>query len=345
MPTYLPVYARSPLFISESGTAGQDVKCEIYLYNDPSSVPSTPTHTLTKPIPSSLITTVHFDVSPYFREYINHLTHTEVTADTAGTVTEYCRAEIKVYLDAVLQTTYYRIGFDGYGYFEDDYNPAVGTMTGHMTDGTYYVRDNGSCGGVYYNDSQAVTWEAKWTGLTTGGTTTITLANEYGYVPYVHPSYVGEGNKLEIIRNTATVSTYYFEEICEDLYTPVVCDFVNRYGAWQQLIFFKARHKELKGREEKYKLMPSSIDYDITENIQKTFNKNAMESITCNTGWVPEGYSEVMKELLLSETIRLDSEPVNLTTKNIKLHTHLNDKTINYEMKFDYANDVLNYII
>lgn len=345
MPTYNPVFARSPFFISESGTAGQETKLEIYLYNDPDSVPSTPTHTLIKPIPSTTVTTVHYDVSPYFREYIEHTSFTEITADTASDQGEYCRAELKMYLDNVLQTTYYKIGFNGYGYFEDGYNPVSYGNTGHMTDGTYYVREGGDCGAVFYNDDLAVTWEAKWTGTTSGGTTTVTLANEYGHVPYVHPNYVGEGNTLEIIRNTATVSTYVFEEICEDRYTPLVCDFVNKYGAWQQLIFFKANHKEMKAKSEKYKMMPDSINYSTSENINQTFNRNATEMITCNTGWVPEGYSEVMKELLLSEIIRLDGEPVILSTNNAKLMTHLNEKVINYEVKFEYANNMLNYII
>lgn len=345
MPTYTPIFVRSPYHEFQSGTANQEVKTELFLYNDPDSVPTNPTHTLSKPIPSSLITTVSFDISPYCREYISHRSFTEVTADTAATVTEYCRVVIKTYLDDVLQTTSYKICFNGFGYFDDGYNPTVGSVVPHMTEGTYYVQESGGHGGIFYNDDQVVTWEADYTGLTTGGTTNVVLANEYGYIPYVHTSYIGEGNKLEISRNSVIVATYFFEEVCETKYTPIDCDFVNRFGAWQRLVFFKANQVEIAANNEKFKMMPASAIYNTSDNIHQTFNHNAQETITCNTGWVPEGHSEVIKELMLSEKILLDGKPVVLSTSNAKLMTHLNDKTINYQLKFMYANDMLNYII
>jgi len=49
--------------------------------------------------------------------------------------------------------------------------------------------------------------------------------------------------------------------------------------------------------------------------------------------------------LLLSETIRINNEPVKLRTKSTKLFKHINEKTINYEIEFEYANNVLNYSI
>ena len=347
MPTYNPLFSRSPFFEQQTGTAAQEVKVELYIWNDPASEPATPTYTLSKPIPSANALTVTFDVSPYIREYIKHTNYTEVTTDTAANVNEYCRCTIKTYLDSVLQLTSYKICFNGYGYFEDGYNPTLTTTVPppHLTEGTYYVSDTGNTGGLYYNDNQVVTWEARYTGLSTAGVTLITLANEVGYIPYVHSSYVGEGNKLEIIRNTVVIATYTFEEVCEQKYTIYNCDFVNRYGAWQRLIFFKASQKDMAMKNTEFNLMPDSVNYNTYDNIKQSFNTNAQESITVNTGWVVEGYSEVMKELLLSEKILLNNEPVKLTTKNVRLQTHLNDKTINYNVKFDYANEMLNYII
>ena len=342
MPTYTPLYARSPFFVEESGTAGQDVAVYLYAHQDPNLQPVIATHSMSKTIPTGL-TKASFDISPYLREYLTFDSFTEVTADTVGNTAEYVRVAVKTYLDAVLQNTYYYIAFDGFGYFEDDYNPT--SNTGKMTEGTYYVREGGSCGSVFYYDDQTVTWEAKWTGLTTAGTTTITLANEYGHVPYIHPNYVGEGNKLEIIRNAVTVSTYYFREECEAKYTPVVCDFINKFGAWQQLIFFKRSRTKYDMKNEEYKMFPSDVNYSVTSNISQTFNTNLQESITVNSGFVNEDYQEVMTQLLLSQKILLDSRPVTLTTKSIDMKDTIYDKVMNYEITFNYANHKLNYII
>lgn len=346
MPTYTPIYARSPKFISVSGTAAQVTKINLYVWNDPASEPALPTHTLTKPIISGQ-TQCDYDISPYLREYISFDDFTEVTADTTAATSEYARVRMSSYLDGVLVTTSYFIAFDGYGYFQDGYNPLLGATTPpHMTEGTYYVREGGSCGGLFYNDDQSVTWGAKWTGLTSGGTTTVSpLSYEYGYVPYVHPSYVGEGNKLEIIRNAVTVGTYYFIEECEARYTPVVCDFINKFGSWQQLIFFKRSKTKISATNEEYMMFPAALDYSETSNINQTFNNNIQEMITVNTGWVNEDYNEVMRQLLLSQKILLDHRPVTIDSKSIDLKEHLSDKVINYECTFKYANHLLNYII
>ena len=94
-----------------------------------------------------------------------------------------------------------------------------------------------------------------------------------------------------------------------------------------------------------YNLMSGNIDYDVTENRRKVFNANAEERITRNTGWVFESYKEVIKELMLSETIRLDNKPVILQTKSTKLHKGINDNNINYTLEFKYAYHALNYNI
>ena len=342
------LYARSPYFVSITGVVDDATNVDLYLWNDPDSVPSNATYSLDKTI--LIGTKNNYDISEYVREYIAHTSFTEVTADTAATVSEYCWCTVKTYKNTVLQATATFLCLNGYGYHADGKNPVLGVVSAIpplMTEGTYYVTEDGVTGGLFYYDDQAVTWEAKWTGIgTVTSTTTVTLGEEVGYIPYIHPTYAGTGgNLLLIVRNSVTVGTYRFEEICEPKYTPIKCDFVNRYGVWQRLMFFKASRIEMTMMNEEYNLMPSSLDYDEQDNIRQSFNTNAQESITCNTGWVVEGYSSVMKELLLSEKIMLDDKAVKLQTKNVKLMTHLNEKVINYEVKFDYSNMMLNNVI
>jgi hypothetical protein len=70
-----------------------------------------------------------------------------------------------------------------------------------------------------------------------------------------------------------------------------------------------------------------------------------MQSIRINTGWVDENNSELIQDLLLSETILLDLKPVTIKTEGTELKTSLNNKMINYEMEFDYSFDLINNVV
>ena len=48
---------------------------------------------------------------------------------------------------------------------------------------------------------------------------------------------------------------------------------------------------------------------------------------------------------MLSDRILLDGEPVKCDTKSLDIQTHLDDRTINYNLKFSYANDFMNNIV
>jgi hypothetical protein len=250
---------------------------------------------------------------------------------------------VKLYKNDVLDDTIYYIAFNGYGYYEDDYTPQLSPVL--LTEGTYYIQESVNSGGVYVHDDQVDTWSATYTGLTTGGTTNVNITAEMSYLPYIHTSYAGEGNTLEIKKNTVTQKTFTFEEVCEPKYTPIKCDFVNRFGMWQRVIFFKASRQTFEASGDEYHLMPDDVNYDTTENRRQTFNRNAIRKIKCNTGFVPDSYKNVMKELLLSEKINLDDEPVKLVTQSVELQEHINNKTINYEIEFEYSHNQRQYVI
>jgi len=98
-------------------------------------------------------------------------------------------------------------------------------------------------------------------------------------------------------------------------------------------------------KNTEYDLMPSSTNYSIEENSRKVFNVNGHDKVSVNTGWVFESYSDVITQLLLSETIRLDDVPVLLTTKSVELQKSINTKNINYKIDFKYSAAKLNYNI
>lgn len=340
------INVRSPRIVTQTGVANDTTKVELFIWNDPDNVPTNPTYTLEKPIPSSVVTQCEYDIAPFCRNYIEHISYVEVTGDTAAPVGEYCYCSVKVYKNGVLQTgggsyTYEYICFDGYGYHADGGNPAHGDE--FLTDGTYYIEAGVNSGGVFYYDDQSVTWEARYTSLASGSSTTITLGEVVGYIPYIYSGYAGDGNTLEIIKNSVVQNTYTFIEQTECKYETFKCDFVNMHGAWQRIIFFKASQDSFEMNNDEYNLMPNDSNYNVLRGVRQVFNSNAVESITCNTGFVPEAYKDVMRQLLLSEKVLLNDLPVVVASKSLELQKNINDKNINYQIDFKYAYPTLNY--
>jgi len=338
------IFSHSPRILELTGTANQETRIEIFLWNNPDSIPSTANYTLSKPIPSSVDTSVFYDISPYCREFINHVSFSEVTAQAAADNNEYCYCTVTTYVNNSLTSTLTYIAFDGWGYFTEGKNPTSESV--FLTEGTYYISDTGRCGSIFIHDDQSLQWDVKYTSYATG-TTTVIAANEVGQFPLIHSSYVGDGgNTIQVLQNSVLKKTYEVIEVCEPKYTTVDCDFVNKFGAWQRIVFFKASKTSVTMDNKEFNLMPSDVNYSTSENVRQSFNTNGNESIKCNTGWVIEGYNEVIKQLMLSEKILLDDRPVKLKTKSFNMFKNINDKAVmNFEVEFDYANQMLNYVL
>lgn len=128
-------------------------------------------------------------------------------------------------------------------------------------------------------------------------------------------------------------------------YTPIKCSFINRYGGWEFLNFFKAQSNSITVKGNDYKLNQNAFYYDTQIGQYQTMNINGRQTVKLNTGWVEENYSALIQDLLLSETILLDNKPVTLKTQSSDLKSVLKDKNINYELEFEYAYDLINNII
>jgi len=338
------IYTRRPRIVDITGTAGDTARLDVYLWNDPDSIPTDPNYQLSK----DLISTVaYFDISPYCREFIAHQSFTAVgSGQTAAAVGEYCYCTTKEYLNGSLVgggTSEFTC-FEGYGYFEDGYNDLVPAVM--LAEGEYYVKESSNSGSIYIY-SEGNTWDVTWTGLTSGGTTSLTtLNNTLVHVPMLHSNYQGEGNSLNIARVGGGASfDYTITEVCEPKYTPVEVDFVNKYGVWQRLVFFKVKKDSININTTEYKMYPSSINYSTSDNITQRFNTNATQKTTLNTGFVREGYSEVIQQLMLSEKVLLDGVPVNVDTKSVEKFTHINDNNINYKIDFLHSYNLINYVL
>jgi hypothetical protein len=171
--------------------------------------------------------------------------------------------------------------------------------------------------------------------------------------------------------DSGSTSTITIEPIEECKYPVNKITFVNRWGAMQDLFFFKKSVDSLENRSENYnrsifearsvQLDPPEEPgqdcqesltfntYSTTAHAKKTFNANATESVLLNSGFVNELMNPYFEELMVSENIWLtDSSaniyPVNLKESSFTKKTSLNDRLINYTMSFEKAFDLVNNI-
>ena len=353
------IFTRSPYNVAVTGTANQLTTCELYIWNGSysSTAPTTPTRTLSKPIPSSVVTTVNYNISPYLREYISFTSPLTIynTISPAPTA-QFCNVKVKLYLAGVLQSTTTYVGLDGYGYYEDNYNP---TLSPYLLDeGTYYYYydSNGSISDVDKNPGfltidTVSTWKVKYTNLVSGATVTVTPLTTVGdnliSIYKVNPAYWADGCKTEVLSaSNVVLATYYFKPIEECKYEVYNLHFINRYGAFQKEFLFKASKQSIQTKNTDYNLMSSSYNYNQSNATNAVMNANGNESIRCNTGWVDEFFgTTTLKQILLSERILLNDKPVKLKTKGVDVQKHINEKLINYTLEFDYAYDIINNVI
>lgn len=376
------IFARSPYIIEvdESSVIGSQLDLTFYY---PGTSPGSAQYVLKKKIPSSNNLKMYYDIAPYCREYLKFTTRQTVIGTlptTSGIVAsnnnQYVLLRVQRYKEntngtfTLLDTTT-NYCFDGYGYYSEGSNPTnadfifSGSKYTTLKEGTYNYKYSSSSNPTSNADDRAgilgvynasTLDSVKYTDLVTGTSTTISTpfasGNTLYDVPSVWVGYYANGNKLEIWQNISSPSatllgTWIFKPVCEPKYTPVMIDFVNKFGYWQREFFFKASKNNISVEQKDYNLMQSnSLSYSTLEGQRKSFNINGQEKITVNTGYVAESYKETIQEIMLSEKILLDSLPVTLNTKSIEKIKGINaESPINYTMEFNYGFDIINSVI
>ena len=140
-------------------------------------------------------------------------------------------------------------------------------------------------------------------------------------------------------------------EDCESKYTPYKVTFTNKFGVLQDLYFFQRSKENMSSKRQSYSsnTLNSSNSYSISDHTKRDFNITASETISLSSGFVPESYNDVFKQLMLSETVWLNNEhnqvlPINIKTSSISYKTQVNDKLIEYTINFENSYNVLNDI-
>ena len=164
---------------------------------------------------------------------------------------------------------------------------------------------------------------------------------------------VSDFDKIQITDdNGTTFITVKMIDECK--YEPKKITFINKFGALQNMYFFKKSVEKMTVKKETYKsnIITSGNTYSINNHVNRDFNVVGKESITLSSGFLSEEYNEVFKQMLLSEKVWITNYingveqvlPLNIKTSNITYKTSLNDKLVEYTFDFDNSYDTINNI-
>lgn len=356
----MSIFARSPYIVTVNETGQEGSKVELFLWNGSGSAPASPTYTLSKLIPATNNIKTEYNISPYVREYITfNIRQTPYNTTSVSQTTQYCNVKIKTYklvsgtYTLVSENTY--LGYDGYGYYEQGYNPTLvydilhdeGTFN-YVYDATKDPSTDTLYRGGFIMVKTGTGYKAKYTNLVTGASYTQTLTNNVMLdILRVYSLYYSDGNSLEILDNSnAVIWSAIFKPYLNCKYTPVVCDFVNKYGCWQRTWFYAASNDTLTVESQEYNLMQTATSgYNRIEGQKHVFNNNGKKSIKVNSDWVEESYNELLRQIMLSEKIIINNYPAKLNSKSTELFKSINTKMINYQLEFEFAYDVINSVV
>tara|TARA_B100000579_G_scaffold29354_1_gene20577 strand:- start:869 stop:1987 length:1119 start_codon:yes stop_codon:yes gene_type:complete len=349
--------------------------------------PITPTYTLYKEKASSENTIV-FEISELVKDFIivSFTGDFSSIKQTAWAEWEITRVFDDASTDTIKESA---IAFNGYGYFEDGINPELSkgllqsnTIVYHKSGDDFYLPIYSAANGAYevkYYEGASVSQTVNYGSvckpisidMTTEGmddTSNYTLDKteicDSSSDNIVTTSVVTSSpTKVEVTDTAGNVTTVTVNHIEECLNTPYRCSFINKFGAIQNLYFFKRRDESVDISKEEYTsntiatptatelaeaISPSSVSYSKNKPVNKIFNVKAKKKLKLNTGYVDESFNEVMQQLMLSEQawILEDGEvyPINPVTSSMQYKTRLWDRLVDYQMDFEYAYDEINQI-
>lgn len=367
------ILARSPYTISIDETDQVVTKIEIRIWYNGDTKPTAATYILSKQIPSTTKRETIYNISPYIKDFFKQIKPQTTVIDGVEEKEMYCLVEVKTFasLDSIDYDAIDTIDFVGMNGFSNPHlgankileesviyltNPSIGITTNNGA--TVF---SGSQNVPYFNilvDWGAVSGKKiryQYKDLSGGNTTTIDIltdADPVGIyclkVPYRNSgSAYANGNTIQVGDTSrdgglAPLPTITYTTVCEPKYTPVRCDFINRFGGWQTIVFFKSQTKSFDFKNSDFKTLPENWDYNPSEAGTKSLNFEAAESIKLNTGWVAENYVDLLFDLCVSETVLLDGIPAKVKTKSMPYKTAIKDRNINYEIDFEYTYNLIN---
>ena len=318
---------------------------------------------------------VSFDISEIVNDHLEQIftgTYSDSSAKSSiwVTVATSARESDGTIIGSVTSNTY--LAQEGYNKFKDGVNYTTEPIA--MITGTLFEYHKGSTLTIPVNVERVSQVQyISANGITVGTDTFTDNGNQNQKIQYSEftATAIKDVARVKVTYDTTSFTTILTTEIEECKYPVNKITFVNRWGAMQDLFFFKKSIESLESRSENFnrsifqaravQLEPPETPgddcqetltfntYSTTAHAKKTFNANATESIVLNSGFVNELMNPFFEELMVSENIWLtDSSaniyPVNLKDSSFTKKTGLNDRLINYTMNFEKSFALVNNI-
>jgi hypothetical protein len=375
------ILARSPYWINATATDLINASIELWVYEGVTVAdrPNTPSYTITSTV-TDTPNTVYWDISDLVKDFIDTKYYSSV--DKAAVWVDYRITTIAETATVVgdIQTGYYAVY--GYSYHQEGYN--FTSLNGCLIDNDiiYKLEDNDVSIPLarklfkdisFFNGDELV--HSVVNSIPSDWNDTEEQIEYFGldnYDSFQQRIYSEGGifennrcieaflNEQEIYPVTKVVVSSYdssvplrtitVESISECKYTPYKIIFRNKYGAKQELWFFKASRLSMEVEREQYQ--GNTIkDYragNISSHRNVDFYTTSKETLTINSGFVPEEFNEVFKQLMLSEQVWIEYNqqvlPINVSNKTIDYKTKLNNKLINYTIDVEFSFNITNNV-
>lgn len=366
------VFVRSPYYVTSQQGLAQNGTATIEI-----TVGGVLRYTITKDADST--GRVYFEISELLRDYLEIL----LAQDNSGygafshsksysTSTQHYNSSGTAVGSPITESG---LIMDGYGYFDEGYNPT--TTRGYMqtNDIIYRLGDSAVQIPVDVNNTTRVTFMSEGdivqTYLTPNSASW--ALQYYSNVVYEPDSFKqrvelagGTYEENDCIRKildefdimgvdeirvetTDGLKIIDVKTIEECRYTPVKVIFFNRWGAEQHVWFFRKSVESLNVKKESYKRNivtgagALSGSYNIWDHSRNDYNVQSQRSITLNTGYVDDSYNSIMQEILQSELVWIEKDnvisPVNVKDSGVTFKTGVNDKLVDYSLNVEYSYD------
>ncbi|QDP60743.1 MAG: hypothetical protein Unbinned3528contig1000_23 [Prokaryotic dsDNA virus sp.] len=282
-------------------------------------------------------------------------------------------------LDAV---TTIMAAFDGYGYFEDGFT-TVSTTNSATTQTLNAHKGNGfllmSNSKIIRKTSEVLkipvvtnlsvnSGSDTFTGATTvtfkNGSSTVSsvtiatgVTNTTSMIEYA-TSTTATITSVEVASSLKTSTLEVIEDTCKK-FDNVEVYFINKQGAIQRANFFLKSTQTLNVTKETFKsnTLTTAANYSKNNHQYKTRNINSRQSLTINSGYVPDDFNQLIEEIYASSRVWINGSaiggdgntraqyyPVIVESKSVTFQTSLNNRLANYELQLIYAYDRINTI-
>ena len=342
------------------------------------SPPSTAQYTLRKTVVGTS-TAIFFELSELIRDYI------DITFDgnyNGQAIWFQTVQNVFSWSSLIFSQTFTKLALDGYWYFEEAQTATPSALISNRE--LFVLEDNAFRIPIYINRAPTVVFYKDGKVIATETfSPSIESANQIKYVSIYGDSVNWDTFQERVIENFGTyesndclqsffnnysigavdkitisdsngIETIKVNVVEECKYEPKKVTFINKFGALQDMYFFKKSKENLSIKKESYKanIISSFGTYDKTNHVKRDFNVLGKESISLSSGYLSEEYNEVFKQLLLSEKVWVTNIletgeqvlPINVKTSSIAYKTSVNDKLVDYTIEFDKSFDTINNI-